>query len=193
VSDKPGDESRRRSKRGTASRWPWVAVALVALMLVVNLSMSFPALMRGETPDGVLGTVIDFLIDLFSGEVGRQIALWTALLPAAAAGGFGVYWAAETYARTERRASLWTRRAFIVSLTCWIALIVVIMDISAFPSRTAVAIAAAALLSIQAIPFALASRSASEGRYGGRVRGSQSRARRRRRSPSERTEEGEAA
>ncbi len=184
-----GSGRRRRSKRGLAAYWPWIAVAVVAALLVANLVMS---LFGGAADSGAsAGVGAGFLDGLVSADRLVQVGLWVALLPAAVAGVFGVYWASEAFSRSERPISLWMRRAFVVSLTSWIALIVVIMDADAFELRISVGIAAAALFSVQIIPFAIAARTASEGRFGARSPGDGGSGGRRRRSSSGRSEENQ--
>ena len=187
-----GGGRRRRSKRGLAAYWPWIAVAVVVSLLVANLVLS----LSGGASDGANGGASSgvragFLDGLFSEDRLVQVGLWVALLPAAVAGVFGVYWASEAFSRSERPISLWMRRAFVVSLSSWIALIIVIMDADAFESRISVGIAAAAFFSVQIIPFAIAARTASEGRFGARSPGDGGSGGRRRRSSSGRSEENQ--
>jgi len=171
-------EGRRRRHKGRRQFvWPAIGLALVAVLLIVNLTMGLPEMGSIEA------------LKVFTPARMRWIGVWAALLPAGAAGALGVYWAHEAFSRSERSAFLWLRRAFIASLASWAALIVVIMDDQVFPSRTAVAIGAAALFSANAIPFALAARAASGGRYGGGASGGGGRGKQRRRSSSEGPEE----
>ena len=186
MSEAHGSDSRKRRKGGKLFRtaWVWAPVGVLVLLLIVNLVMTLPALIRGETPEG-------FLAAFLSPENLRRLGLWGGLIPGAAAAVLGVRWAHDAYGRSRRSSALWLRRGFIVASTSWIALLVVIMDIDAFPDRTPVAIAAAGLFSLTVVPFAMAARAASQSRAGG---GSgESRRRRKRSSSSDEGDRGDAA
>jgi hypothetical protein len=184
-SERDNDDGRRRSHRNQRRLWMLGGGGAVLVLLLVNLGMSLPGLVSGETPGG-------FLADVFTAELGQHIGLWGALLPAAVAAVLGFRWAHEAFLRSERPAFLWLRRGFAVSLVTWGALIVVIMDDDVFDTRTSALIAAAALFSLNSIPFALAARAAAGARLGGRgPSGGNDTRRRRSRSSSEHREEAD--
>ena len=58
------DDGRRRAKRSLRLLWVWGIPGLIVLLLVVNLAMSLPALIRGETPDSPFASFFsgDFVV-----------------------------------------------------------------------------------------------------------------------------------